>query len=129
MLPIFDPTLNHIQTLFEFTNQKKIHGIVPGYIYFHFDKPRLVSDILGTRKKSILYGRDCLSKKENEYFRIHVDVDGNIEALTYLGKREIAIENMSCLYGMNEKVLNRFVARYDEDGAGIPDFVQYDLLT
>lgn len=67
-----------------------------------------------------------MSKSDKkEYFRINVDTFGYIRSVTYIGDRAIPTDNFMCLNGLHEQYLNRFVARYDEEGAGIDDFIRY----
>jgi len=133
ILPIFNPVLNptsliNDDSVLQFKDPKIISAFLPGGLtYLHFDRPRLPVQTLERRKKLPSYGRDCINSKPelNEYFRINVDPIGTIQSLTYIGVRSISIQNMCCLYGMNEKTLNRFVARFDEEGEGIPDFLSF----
>lgn len=128
LLPIFNPVLtpeplNDDDNIVHFTNAKIVSAILPGGLYYlSYDKPRLPVQTLDYRKKSAQYGRDCTSSKENEYFRINVDPHSIIMALTFIGPRRPPVENLICLYGMNERMLNRFVARFDE---GISDMLSF----
>ncbi|KAJ3221864.1 hypothetical protein HK099_003010 [Clydaea vesicula] len=133
LLPLFNSalyshTLEEDDNLLEFTNAKQIGAKLPGNLnYFHFDRPRLFSQVLSMRIQQPNYGRDCVISNpvKPDYFRINVDPYGYIQSLTYLGERPLPTDNISCLYGLNDKILNRLVARFDEVGAGIADFITY----
>ncbi|KAJ3021433.1 hypothetical protein HKX48_008527 [Thoreauomyces humboldtii] len=146
LLPLFDPTsadLSGANTVFskaadqgrdllEFPAAKKTLAIMPGNLqYFHFDQPRLLSHTLAFRSAQPDYGRDLVidslsadtATTGGSYFRIHVDDNGHIRSLTYLGSRRIPVGNMLCLYGLHEKYLNNLVARFDE--GIIEDFITF----
>ncbi|KAJ3073780.1 hypothetical protein HDU98_000700 [Podochytrium sp. JEL0797] len=130
VMPFFDPISNpsHVNDntkLLPFAEAKKVVAQLPGGLLFcHFDEPRLPSHTLEFLQKQANYGRDLvIDTPEYGYFRIRVDPHGFIRSLTYLGVREIPIDNIMCLYGLNERYLNRLVARFDE--GVIPDFVSF----
>ncbi|KAJ3195362.1 hypothetical protein HK101_000404 [Irineochytrium annulatum] len=132
ILPLIDPLapaldLDDNGPLLKFKAAKKIYGKMPGGLhYFHFDEPRLPGQTLELRQQKPDYGRDLVIDDETlGYFRIHVDPNGYIRSLTYLGLRPIPYENYCCLYMLHEKYLNRLVARFDE--GIIPDFVRYSI--
>ena len=62
-----------------------------------------------------------LGEEGKEFCRIRVDPRGYIYSFTYLGTRNIPLQNLACLYGRHEKYFNRIVARFDEKV--IPDFI------
>ncbi|ORY44380.1 hypothetical protein BCR33DRAFT_785068 [Rhizoclosmatium globosum] len=121
VMPFFDPItmpsdLEDDDRLLKFTESKKVYAILPGNLhYLHFDEPRLPGHTLEFLQKqpTMDYG----------YFRIRVDPHGFIRSLTYLGARPIPVDNYLALYGLNERYLNRLVARFDE--GVIPDFVSF----
>ncbi|KAJ3084182.1 hypothetical protein HK102_000739 [Quaeritorhiza haematococci] len=129
LLPFFDPLclpqpLKDPHKLLEYTAAKKVQALLPGNLnYFHFDRPRLPSHTLEYRRKQSEYGRDLIIDKPNtvDYCRIHVDKYGYIVSFTYVGDRKIPMGNLSCLYGMHERYLNRLVSRFDE--GIIEDFI------
>ncbi|KAI9341385.1 hypothetical protein BDR26DRAFT_969821 [Obelidium mucronatum] len=130
VMPFFDPItipkdLNDDTTLLKFIESKKIFAVLPGSLnYFHFDEPRLPGHTLEFMQRQPNYGRDLvIDTPEYGYFRIRVDPHGFIRSLTYLGTRPIPVENYLSLYGLNERYLNRLVARFDE--GVIPDFVSF----
>ncbi|KAJ3008363.1 UNVERIFIED_CONTAM: hypothetical protein HDU68_003139, partial [Siphonaria sp. JEL0065] len=130
VMPFFDPItipkeLEDDTRLLKFTGSKKVFAILPGNLYyFHFDEPRLPGHTLEFMQRQPTYGRDLvIDNTEYGYFRIRVDPHGFIRSLTYLGARPIPVENYLSLYGLNERYLNRLVARFDE--GVIPDFVSF----
>ncbi|KAJ3327302.1 hypothetical protein HDU76_012035 [Blyttiomyces sp. JEL0837] len=133
VMSLFDPTwipekLIEDEDLLHFNEAKKVFCNLPGGIkYFHFDEPRLPSHTLEFRRQQESYGRDLIiDNEENGYFRIHVDKQGFIKSMTYLGTRPIPVDNLLCLYGLHEKYLNRLVSRFDE--GIISDFVRTNML-
>ncbi|TPX75085.1 hypothetical protein CcCBS67573_g03643 [Chytriomyces confervae] len=130
VMSFFDPIqlpqpLDDDETLLKFTESKKVYALLPGGLYYlHFDEPRLPSHTLEFMQKLPNYGRDLvINNDQYGYFRIRVDPHGFIRSLTYLGKREIPVDNYLCLYGLNERYLNRLSARFDE--GVIADFVSF----
>ena len=76
--------------------------------YFHFDIPKLPTYVEDGK------GRDLVIQHDYEYTRIKVDPQGYISSFSYIGKREIPLLNLSCLYGKHEKYLNQLISRFDE---------------
>ncbi|KAI8823503.1 uncharacterized protein EV422DRAFT_493768 [Fimicolochytrium jonesii] len=118
------------ERILRFEDAKKTLAILPGnLLYFHFDEPHLISHTHEHRKKLANYGQDLVIDKltkpgqKGSYFRIHVDTDGIIRSMTYLGEQRIPIDNYLRLYGLHEKYLNRLVSRFNE--GIIPDFVSF----
>jgi hypothetical protein len=131
ILPLFNPVLDASKLrdddkVIQFKEAKQTSAILPGGLhYFYFDKPRLPIQTLEVRKKISEYGRDCIVSSAPNYFRIHVDPHGDIHSLTYIGNAAIPVDNIACLYMMNEKTLNRFVARFDETPFDIPSLLSF----
>ncbi|ORX43430.1 hypothetical protein BCR36DRAFT_415613 [Piromyces finnis] len=141
LLPIFEGNKDAIknikkenEALISFNDLVASRCLLPeNMMYFHFDRPYIYNQTKSFRKTDKEnYGRDLVinnfkdirkKDKEIEYFHIHIDPYGFIQALTYVGKEDIFCENMICLYGMHEKYLNRLISRFDE--GIIPDFNKF----
>ncbi|KAL2917552.1 hypothetical protein HK105_202835 [Polyrhizophydium stewartii] len=130
LLPVFDPTVAAPQLdtslrLLEFVEPKKCEARLPsGLHYLHFDRPHLLGQRTLERADAAGYGRDLvIDTPELGLFKIHLDTQGFIRSLTVLGPREVAADNLMCLFGMHERYLNRLVARFDE--GVISDFVDF----
>jgi hypothetical protein len=129
ILPLFNPVLDASRLhdddqVLQFKSAKSVSCVLPsGLHYFFFDKPRLPISTLKVRQDAVSYGRDCVVEGGNEYFRIHVDAHGDIQSLTYVGAAKLPVDNIGCLYGMNEKTLNRFVSRFDSTPFTIPSLL------
>ncbi|KAK5670871.1 hypothetical protein QVD99_002641 [Batrachochytrium dendrobatidis] len=130
VLQIFDPTIQpqelvDYENLPEFKDAKKCEAMLPGSNYYiTFDRPHLPGQLELERNNPVSYGRDLVIDTDKlGYFSIHMDTQGYITSITYIGTHSIPIENILCLYGLHEKYLNRLVARFDE--GIITDFVKF----
>ncbi|TPX30792.1 hypothetical protein SmJEL517_g05709 [Synchytrium microbalum] len=109
-------------TRMEFKDAKRVEAYLPGGLhYLHFAKPALA----GSEPTP---GRDLIiDKPELGFFKIRIDTQHFIEAVTYLGHREVPVDNYLCLYQLDEKYLNHLVSRFDEgiveDFVGYPSFL------
>ncbi|KAI8924099.1 hypothetical protein BC831DRAFT_498577 [Entophlyctis helioformis] len=137
LLNIFDPTLmmanlpEDSNDLIEFVQAKKIEAYLPGgHYYLYFNRPHLPGQLASERANKLEYvriptaGRDLvIDRLVHGYFSIHLDPQGYIWSVTFIGQEKIPTDNILCLYGLHEKYLNRLVARFDE--GVIYDFVKF----
>ncbi len=51
---------------------------------------------------------------EQGYFMLHVNAYNCVQTLTAVSKNQMRCADLMCLYGKNEKLLNKLVSRYNE---------------
>lgn len=122
LLHLFDPTTTIDDTLLkaphdDYVQPLKVYARFPGLTYLHYDIPQTSTFVHPADR------RDLVLAKESENWQIRVDAKGYIYSQTYLGPRMPSIENMTALYGVHERYLNRMVARFDE--GVILDFMDF----
>ncbi|KAH6563849.1 hypothetical protein BASA83_008099 [Batrachochytrium salamandrivorans] len=120
-----NPEFQDHNGLLQFTAAKSCEAYLPGGMYYlHFDCPRLPGLLSLQSQNAAIYGRDMIiDNDQTGYFKIHLDVDGFITSITYIGRDVIPADNILCLYGVHQKYLNRLVSRFDE--GVITDFITY----
>lgn len=62
-------------------------------------------------------GTDLLTDSNDTYFNIHVDPNGMIDSITYLGKVYIEVDNFKCLIGLSHFYLYHMLDKIFEGGA------------
>lgn len=69
-----------------------------------------------------MQGRVIATDTSHGYTSIHLNTDGYIQGLSYLGTESLQQDNIFSLFGIHEKCLNRMIARFDfTENGGIKD--------
>ncbi|KAJ1340400.1 hypothetical protein BSLG_004993 [Batrachochytrium salamandrivorans] len=95
-----NPEFQDHNGLLQFTAAKSCEAYLPGGMYYlHFDCPRLPGLLSLQSQNAAIYGRDMIiDNDQTGYFKIHLDVDGFITSITYIGRDVIPADNILCLY-------------------------------